>query len=396
MKKLALAAALATTVVAVSACGGSSSEGASSDGTVRIGIVGPETGAAPQYYTDLIRPAELAVEQLAKKYDLKVKLVPVDDQGTPDGSSRAVQKLLNEENVDAILGPPLSGNALQVADVIQRTGRPWLTPAIAPEIMDESLSPNWLFRTNYNSADLSEVVASLLFAGDATVGVVHSADAYGQSGVDSVKAEAKRLGKKVAAVEAIQPGATDFSAGISRLKAAGVDSVFLAITAGADTSTVTKAIAQQGLKPKRVVTNATIMADFAELADPNQWENLVFVDPRDLVGDNLATIAKDYKAKFKADPILPTNIYSVMAAIDAYLAGVAEAGDASDYDAVRKAMEGVASVSVGSDTIEKPFAEGDHELYEAEDPSAWNVFGFNDKGALEMRGNLEQCLSGDC
>ncbi|CAM3171245.1 ABC transporter substrate-binding protein [Nocardioides dubius] len=394
MKKLAIVA-LATAALALSACGGSS-EGGSSDGTVRIGVVGPETGPAPQYYTDLIRPAELAVAQLAEKYDLKVELVEVDDQGTPDGASRAVQKLLNEENVDAILGPPLSGNALQVADVIQRTGRPWLSPAIAPEIMDESLEQNWLFRTNYNSADLSEVVASLLFADDAKVGVVHSADAYGQSGVDSVKAEAKKLGKTVAAVEAIQPGATDFSAGISRLKAAGVDSVFLAITAGADTSTVTKTIAQQGLKPKRVVTNATIMADFAELADPGQWENLVFVDPRDLVGENLATIAKDYQAKFDEAPILPTNVYSVMAAIDAYLAGVAEAGDAGDYDAVRKAMEGIASVSVGADTIDAPFAAGDHELYEAEDPSAWNVFGFNDKGDLEMRGNLEECLSGTC
>ena len=394
MKKLALAA-LTTSVLALSACGGASDDGGAADGTVRIGVVGPETGSAPQYYTDLIRPAELAVDQLAEKYGLEVELVPVDDQGTPDGSSRAVQKLLNEENVDAILGPPLSGSALQVAEVIQRTGRPWLTPAIAPEIMDESLDPNWLFRTNYNSADLSQVVANLLFAGDAKVGVIHSADAYGQSGVDSVEAEAERLGKKVTAVEAIQPGATDFSAGVSRLKAAGVDSVFLAITAGADTSTVTKAIAQQGLEPQRVVTNATIMADFAELADPEQWENLVFVDPRDLVGDNLAEVAKDYQAEYGEAPLLPTNVHSVMAAIDAYLQGVAAAGDASDFDAVREAME-LDAVSVGSDTYEAPFAADDHELYEAEDPASWNVFGFDGKGALELRGNLEECLAGSC
>lgn len=396
MKRLA-AAVVATTALATAACGGSDSGGDREAGTVKIGIVGPETGPVPQYYTDLVRPVEMAVAELAPKYDLDVEIVAADDQATPEGASQGVQKLLNEENVDVIFGPPLSGNALQVADVIQRTGRPWLIPAISPEVMNEDLDPNWLFRTNFDSADLSSVVAQYLFAEDGKVGVIYGADATGQSSLASMKAAAKKLGKEITAAESIQPGASDFNAGIARLKEKGVDSVFMAITAGADTSTVTKAIVQEGLKPKKVVTNATILADFATLADPAQWENLVFIDPRDLTGGNMASIAKDYKAEYDEEPILPTNIHSVMASVDAYLKAVSESGgDAGDYDAVREALEEIDSVTVGSDVYEKPFAKGDHELYEADDASAWHVFGFSPQGDLETRGDLDTCIDSGC
>lgn len=394
MKRLTVA--LAATALALAGCSSAGDGGDREAGTVKIGLVGPETGGVPQYYTDLIRPVELAVEQLAEKYDLEVEIVSVDDQATPDGASGAVQQLLNDDDVDAIFGPPLSGNALQVADVIQRTGRPWFIPAISPEVMNEDLDPNWAFRTNYNSADLSQVVAELLFADEATVGVVHSADAYGQSGLDSINAEAEELGEEVAAEVAIQPGTTDFSSGIAELKDAGVDTVFLAITAGADTSTVTKAIVQEELAPDLVVTNATILADFATLADPEQWENLVFVDSRDLTGENLATMSEQYEEEFGEPPLIPTNVHTVMAAVDAYLQAVKEAGDARDFDAVREALESLDSISVGDDVYEQPFAEGDHELYEADDAASWYVFGFAGDGSLENRGDLASCIDAGC
>lgn len=395
MKRLAVAAVLAT-CLGMSACGGGDSSSSEEGGAIKLGVVGPETGPVPQYYIDQLRPAEMAIENLAEEYGVEVELVTADDQASPEGASQAVQRLLNEEQVDALLGPPLSGNALQVADVVQQTGRPWMTSTISPEVMDESLDPNWLFRTNYNAADLGVVGAQLLFANDATVGVVYSADAYGQSGLDSITAQAESLGAEVAASEAIQPGATDFNAGINRLKDAGVDTVYLAITAGADTSTVTNAIVQQELDPRLVVTNATILADFGTLADPSQWEDLVFIDPRDLVGADMAAFAKEYEEKYDEPPTVPTSAYANYLAVEGYLKAVAEVGDGSDYEGVRKAMEGLDSIAYGDDVYEAPFAAGDHELYEAEDPAGWLVFGFDKAGKLESRGDLVTCIESGC
>lgn len=392
MKRMAVVA-IATSLV-LAACGGSDDSEASGDGpTVRIGLVGPETGAAPQFYTDLVRPTELAVKELADEYGVDVEIVTADDQGTPDGASLAVQKLLNNEDVDVIFGPPQSGNALQVSEVIQRTGRPVFSPALAPEIIENGADPNWAFRTNYSNTDLSTVVTELLFAEGGTVGVIHSADGYGQSGAETIEAQAAEAGYEVAAVEAIQPGATDFGAGIARLRAAGVDTVFLAITSGSDTATVTRAMAQEDLGAKLVVTNATILADFSELADPAQWENLVFVDTRDLTGPSIAAIAEDYEAEYGEAPILPTNIHSVYAAVDAYLQAVAEVGDARDFDAVREAIEGLEKVTVKEDVYENPFSADDHEMYDPEEASGWYVLGFDPSGTLENRGTLADFTS---
>lgn len=390
MKRLAVAA-IATSLVLAGCGGGGDDRSASGDGvTVRIGLVGPETGDAPQFYTDLVRPVEMAVAELADEYGVEVEIITADDQGTPDGASRAVQRLLHNDDVDVIIGPPQSGNALQVNDVIQRTGRPVISPALAPEIVANGHEPNWAFRTNYNNVDLSRVVTELLFADDATVGVIHSADGYGQSGAESIEEQAAELGYEVAAVESIQPGAADFGPGIARMRAAGVDSVFLAITSGSDTATVTRAMVQEDLGADQVVTNATIMADFSELADPAQWENLVFVDTRDLTGTTIASIAEDYEAEYGEEPILPTNVHSVWAAVDAYLQAVAEVGDARDFEAVLEAMESLEQISVRDDVYPNPFSTDDHELYDPEDSSAWFVLGFDASGELENRGDLGQ------
>ncbi|GAA1745271.1 ABC transporter substrate-binding protein [Aeromicrobium alkaliterrae] len=392
MKRLAAVAVAATLVLA--ACSGGDDSSSSGDGTtVKIGLVGPETGAAPQFYTDLVRPTELAVKELSEKYGVDVEIVTADDQGTPDGASIAVQRLLNNEDVDVIFGPPQSGNALQVSEVIQRTGRPVFSPALADEIIENGADPNWAFRTNYSNTDLSTVVTELLFSGGGTVGVIHSADGYGQSGAETIEAQAEAAGYDVAAVEAIQPGATDFGPGIARLRAAGVDTVFLAITSGSDTATVTRAMAQENLGAKLVVTNATILADFSELADPAQWENLVFVDTRDLTGSSITAISEEYEAEYGEPPILPTNVHSVYAAVDAYLQAVSEVGDARDFDAIREAIEGLEEITVKDDVYPNPFSKDDHELYDPEEASGWFVLGFDASGTLENRGTLADFVS---
>jgi ABC-type branched-subunit amino acid transport system substrate-binding protein len=383
----------------LTACGSddSSSDAAAAGGgggtTVRIGVVGPETGPAPQFWTDAIRPVEMAAEELGEKYGVEVEIVEADDAGTPEGASQAVQQLLNSENVDVVFGPPQSGNALQVAEVVQRTGRPWFLAAQAPQLINPEADPNWAFRTNYASDDLASIVGELLYAGGRTVGVVHSADAFGQTSLEAVEAYAEAEGLEVAAVEAIQPGSTDFAASVRRLEDAGVSAVFMGITAGADTATITRAMLQEDFRPELKVTNATILADFEELAEPAQWENLVFIDTRRLTEGAMAEIAADYEERYGEAPILPTNVYSIFAGMDAYLQAVAEVGDATDYEAVREAIESLETVSVRDETIESPFAADDHELYTADDQDAWFVYGFDTAGALTIRGSVADCLA---
>jgi branched-chain amino acid transport system substrate-binding protein len=150
---------------------------------------------------------------------------------------------------------------------------------------------------------------------------------------------------------------------------------------------------QEDFQPELKVTNATILADFEELADPAQWENLVFIDTRRLTEGAMAEIAADYEERYGEAPILPTNVYSIFAGMDAYLQAVAEVGDPTDYEAVRTAVESLKTVSVRDETIDSPFAADDHELYTADDQNAWFVYGFEADGALTIRGSVADCLA---
>jgi hypothetical protein len=123
---------------------------------------------------------------------------------------------------------------------------------------------------------------------------------------------------------------------------------------------------------------------------------VIFIDSRDLTGDTLAGIAEDYEAEYGEAPILPSNVYSVMAGVDAYLQAVSAAGSGQDYDKVREELESLDEVHVDADVYDAPFAGGDHELYEADDETAWHVFGFDAKGTLENRGTIADCLDAGC
>lgn len=396
---IALAAA---SMLVLTACGGGSSDSATGkadkDGviTVKLGVVGPKTGPAKLYFDYMTQDFETFSAEFEQKYKVKFDLVEEDDQASPEQTARAVSKLVNEEGVQAVMGPPLSGNSLQVADAMQRSKIPWLLPGPnADEIINYKIQPNWAFQTNFTNQQVMAILGKLLYKKDNTVGIVYSADGFGQSNVDQLKKWAKANGKTVAAAESIQPGGTDASAIVKRLKNAGVNSVFMGITQGADIATVTRAIEQAAFKPNTLMTTGTILTDYAKVAEPSQWKDIQIVDPRNFLEGGTGDVLKEIKATTGQDAAIPTNNISTYAILDIYAQAVQKVGNATDYEAVRKAMEDTAVVHIKGDTIDKPFSATDHALYD-DDPTKWLVYGFDSKFGLKIEGTAAKCASSGC
>lgn len=397
---IAMAAAGGMLVLAGCAGGssGSTTGEVAEDGviSVKLGVVGPKTGPAKLYFDYMAQDFKTFSAEFEEKYKVRFDLVEEDDKASPEEAARGVSKLVNEEGVHAVMGPPLSGSALQVADTMQRSKIPWLVPGpIADEIINYKIQPNWGFQTNYTNQQVMSILGKLLYKKDNTVGVVYSADGFGQSNVDQLKKWAQANGKTVAAAESIQPGASDASAIIKRFKDAGVNSVFMGITQGADIATVTRAMEQAAFKPNTLMTTGTILTDYAKIAEPSQWENIQIVDPRNFLEGGTAEVLKEIKAKTGQDPAVPTNNISTYAMLDIYAQAVQKVGNATDYEAVRKAMEDTAVVHIKGDTIEKPFSATDHALYD-DDPTKWLVYGFDSDFGLKVEGTAEKCVSSGC
>lgn len=381
-----------------SACGAEPTS-ASSSGDATIGVIGPRTGPAPQFYEDTKRGIELATPVIEKRYGLKLNFIYEDDAGSPEGASRAVQKLLNEDDADAIFGPPTSAPALQIADVIARSERPYfLVSAGNPALVPTAGEKNYAFRTQWSGAVLNDVNSQVVFSKidgkNPVVGIAYAADAFGQAAVEQYEELGKKHGVEVVG-ESMQSGATDFTAGAKRLRDAGVNSMFFNFTSGSDIATVTRDMKVVGFDPVRKTTTSNVLANFRELSEPDEWEGLKFVEREDLNSSAFQKILDDYRAAYGEEPQLPTVVFNVYSALDSYGQGLKAGG--SDREAVRDAIEAVPSVEVEGLKYQKPFAPGDGEFYD-DDITKWHVLGFDDtaKGSIVTDGTVAQCIERGC
>lgn len=398
---MALALA-ASAMLALSACGSGGDEaaggGPAGDGviTVKLGVVGPKTGPASLYYKYMDQTFATFGDDFEDKYGVRFDVISEDDQASPEETARAVSRLINEEGVHALMGPPLSGNSLQVADVVQKSRLPWLLPGPnADEIINYDIQPNWAFMTNFTNQQIMAILGERLWADNQKVGIVYSADGFGQSNLEHLSAWAEENGHELTAEETIQPGASDANAIIKRFKDAGVDSVFMGITQGSDTATVTRAIEQAGYKPKTIMTTGTILTNYKDVAEPSQWDDIQIVDPRNFVEGGDAEILKAVEETGEP-PAVPTNNISTYAILDIYAQAVQKVGDAANFEAVRKAMEDIDTVHIGSDlTIEQPFSPEDHVLYD-DNPKNWYTYGFDKQFNLVNLGTAAECLEKGC
>ncbi|MCX0275222.1 ABC transporter substrate-binding protein [Nocardia zapadnayensis] len=393
-----MVAALAAMLLA-SACGSGPEPSPSADSDATIGVIGPKTGPAPQFYQDTQRGIELAAPIIEKRYGLELDFVYADDAGSPEGASSAVQKLLNEDDVDAIFGPPTSAPALQIAEVVARSRRPYLlVSASNADLVPTGGDKNFAFRTQWSGPVLNEVNSQVVFSDvdgkKPVVGIAYAADAFGQAAVAQYRKLGDELGVKVVE-ESMQTGATDFTAGAKRLRDAGVNSVFLNFTSGSDIATVTRDMKVVRFDPPRKTTTSNILANYRELSKPAEWEGLKFVEREDLNSPNFTKVLDAYRSAYGEEPQLPTVVYNVFSALDAYAQGLKAGG--ADHGAVRDAIESVASVEVEGTTYEKPFAPGDGEFYDA-DVANWHVMGFDDtpEGDIVTFGTVADCIKRGC
>lgn len=397
---IAVAAVLS---LGLSACGGGGDAGATGKAdangvvTVKLGVVGPKTGPASLYYTYMDQSFATFGDDFEKKYGVKFEVVGEDDKASPEETARAVSRLINEQGVQALMGPPLSGNSLQVADVVQKSKLPWLLPGPnAHEIINYDVQPNWAFMTSFTNEQIMAILGERLFADNQKVGIVYSADGFGQSNLKHLSTWAEKHGKKLTAEESIQPGASDANAIIKRFKDAGVDSVFMGITQGADTATVTRSMEQAKFSPKTTMTTGTILTNYKDVAEPSQWTNIQIVDPHNFLEGGDAEVLKAVKDATGEAPAIPPNNISTYAMLDIYAQAVKKVGNATDFEAIRKAMEDTETVHIGSDlTIEKPFSPTDHTLYD-DNPDKWLTYGFDKDFNLKLLGTASECLKKGC
>ena len=362
---------------------------ADGDLVVVAGVIGPESSPAGVYWTELDRGFEMGSETALERFGVSFDARPRDTRGEPERAAQLIQELLNDEQVDVIFGPSLSGEALQVGPVIQRTGRPWMTGIpVADAIIDYSEQPNWAFRTNYNNEQTIEAVGDIAFGDGEAVGIMFGTDGFGQAGFDAVAAWVEANGLELVAAEGIDPGSPDQTPQLSRLRDAGAEVVVSWFTTGADQATMLRSMDQLDYDA-RVVTQATVLDPaFVGLSSPELWEGMVFAAPMDFASEPVRELVADYEERYGEPPLVVTALWAVYAATVLYAQAVAEVGDPSDHDAVRDAIESTQEIEILGQVFTAPFGPEDHELFDLE---GWFLYEYGPDGEVV---NLGPAVSG--
>lgn len=257
MKKLMTAALLS------SAAGMALSWAAPGFAEVKIGVITSASGPValvgiPQRNSVALMPARVG--------DQDIRYISLDDGSDPTASVKAFRKLLDEEHVDAIIGPSGSPNAMGVIQFAAESGTPMLAPVgTAAVVLPMSEQKKWVFKTTQNDDLIAQaLVENMVKRGVKTLGFVGTADPYGENWSKVMGALAEKNGIKVVANERFQRQDTSFTGQGLKVLMARPDAVLIAAP-GSSAVMPQATLFDQGYKGQVYQTHGAALEQFLQL-----------------------------------------------------------------------------------------------------------------------------------
>lgn len=218
--KLGLMAAVATVALGAGAA----------SAQIKIGLAGPITGQLASFGEQLKRGAEMAAADINAAGGImgqKVELVIGDDQCDPK-QARAVAERMAQQKVMFVAGHFCSGSSIPASEVYAEEGIIQITPASTNPRFTERGMKN-VFRVCGRDDQQGQVAGDYIAANfkGKKVAVIHDKTPYGQGLADETKKQLNKNGITEALYEGITAGEKDYSALVSKMKAAGIEVIYL-------------------------------------------------------------------------------------------------------------------------------------------------------------------------
>ena len=324
--KRALIAAAALTVVGIGS--------ASAD--IKISTVGPMTGQYASFGEQMQRGAEMAVNDINAAGGVlgqKVQLMVEDDACDPKQAVAAANKLVSE-GVAFVAGHFCSGSSIPASQVYEEENVLQISPASTNPKLTEEGGAN-VYRV-CGRDDQQGIVAGQFLATTykgKKVAILHDKTAYGKGLADETKKNMNDAGLQEAMYEAYTAGEKDYSALISKMKAAGID-VFYVGGYHTEAGLMIRQAHEQGYKPQLVSGDALVTDEYWKITgDAGEGTLMTFSpDPRK------NTAAAPVVQRFRDGGYEPEGytLYT-SGAIQAWAQAAAQAGSV-ETDSVIKAL----------------------------------------------------------
>ena len=271
----------------------------------------------------------------------RVELIMYDDEGDPDTAARLVEKLINEDRVDFLLGPYSSSLTQSTSAIAEKYGKIMIEGNGAAEPLFERGFQN-LFAVLTPAGNYTRSALQLLAAkGAKTVVIAYEDTAFPTSVADGAQRWAAEYGLEVLGVETYPVNVADVSGIMSKFKELDPD-IFVGGGHFNDAVLFIRAAKELDFNPKAMVITVgpsnpklieEVGADTEYVIGPTQWEaSMSYAD------EYLGTAA-EYAARYEdmwGEPPTYQAAESTATALALHLA--IEQAASLDTDAVRAAL----------------------------------------------------------
>jgi branched-chain amino acid transport system substrate-binding protein len=288
---------------------------AAAGAVVKIGHVGPTSGAIAHLGKDNENGARLAIEELnaagvmidGKKVTLE--LIAEDDAADPKQGTAVAQKLVDSK-VSGVVGHLNSGTTIPASKIYSDAGIPQVSPsATNPKYTRQGFKTT--FRVVADDTQLGGTLGKYAVGTlkGKSIAVIDDRTAYGQGVAEEFAKAVEAAGGKVVAKEFTTDKATDFNSILTTIKGKKPDVVFFG---GMDAvaGPMLKQMKSLGIKAKFMGGDGICSSELVKLGGDAIADDQVFCAEAGGVEGEAKAGMEEFKTKFKAKFNADVQVYA--------------------------------------------------------------------------------------
>lgn len=282
---------------------------------VKIGHVGPISGAIAHLGKDNENGAKMAIDELNAKgvtiggKKIKFELLAEDDAADPKQATAVAQKLVDAK-VLGVIGHLNSGTTIPASKIYHDAGIPQISPsATNPKYTQQGFAS--AFRVVANDGQLGGTLGkyAVTTTKAKNVAVIDDRTAYGQGVAEEFMKSAKKNGAKIVGQQYTNDKATDFNAILTAIKGKKPDVVFFG---GMDAvaGPMLRQMKQLGIDAKFMGGDGICTEALAKLAGDAMSDGQVVCAEAGGVTESQKKGMDDFRAAFKQKFGVEVQIYA--------------------------------------------------------------------------------------
>ena len=266
---------------------------------IKMGMTGPITGPNAAFGAQIKNGVEQAVADINAAGGIqgqKITILSGDDVSDPKQGVSVANKFA-ADGAKFVVGPFNSGVTMPASEVYQENGILLVTPsATNPKVTERGM---WnVFRTCGRDDQQGAVASAYILKNykGKKVAVVHDKTTYGQGLADETRKGMNKGGMKEVLYEGVNIGEKDFSALVSKIKAAGADLVYWG---GLHTEggLIVRQMRDQGVKAVLMGADGITSDEFASIGGPGVEGTLMTFAPDPRKRAEAKAIVEKFRAK---------------------------------------------------------------------------------------------------